>query len=71
MLRAAGHAATAGRTPRNFAIDPTGTFLLTANQDADSVVTFQIDRATGALAATGHVAALASPVCVCIVASPA
>lgn len=67
MLRAAGHAATAGRTPRNFAIDPTGTFLLAANQDTDSVVTFQIDRATGALAATGQVAAIASPVCICIV----
>ena len=29
-----GHEPTLGKTPRNFAIDPTGTFLLVANQDS-------------------------------------
>src|SRR2546421_148318 len=30
LLRSLGHCSTAGRTPRNFAIDATGTFLLVA-----------------------------------------
>ena len=34
-----GHEPTQGKTPRSFGIDPTGRFLLVANQDSDSVVT--------------------------------
>ena len=34
-----GHASTLGRTPRSFGIDPSGRFLLAANQDSDTVVT--------------------------------
>jgi 6-phosphogluconolactonase len=65
-LRPLGHTLTQGRTPRNFAIDPTGTFLLVANQDTNNVVTFRIDPTTGALKATGLIADVPSPVCVCI-----
>ena len=68
QLHSLGHAATAGRTPRNFGIDATGTFLLVANQDTDTVVTFRIDQTTGGLAATDQIASVPSPVCVCIVA---
>jgi 6-phosphogluconolactonase len=71
QLRSLGHVATAGRTPRNFAIDAAGTFLLVANQDTDTVVTFRIDQDTGALAATGQITSVPSPVCVRFVASPA
>ena len=49
--------------PRNFVIDPTGAFLLTANQDTDNIVTFRIDQHTGNLEPTGHVAAVPTPVC--------
>src|SRR3712207_7532134 len=42
-LTLVGHTPTGGKTPRNFAIDPTGAFLLAANQNSDSVVTFRID----------------------------
>ena len=45
---------TQGKTPRNFAIDPSGTFLLAANQDSGSVVTFRIDPSTGRLTSTGN-----------------
>ena len=62
-LRFIQHAATEGRTPRNFAIDPTGTFLLAANQDSDTIVTFRLDQATGRLNPTGYVAEAPSPVC--------
>jgi len=59
-----GHEPSGGRTPRDFNIDPTGTFLLAANQDSDTVVTFRIDQATGKLSATGQVAEVMTPVCV-------
>jgi 6-phosphogluconolactonase len=36
-----------GKTPRDFAIDPTGSLLLVCNQDSDTLVVFRIDRETG------------------------
>jgi DNA-binding beta-propeller fold protein YncE len=63
-LSAKGHQTTGGETPRNFAIDPTGTFLLAANQRSNTVVSFRIDPATGALTPTGHSVAVPAPVCV-------
>jgi 6-phosphogluconolactonase len=54
---------TGGRTPRNFAIDPTGLWLLAANQDSDNVVIFRIDGRTGHLTPTGESVQLSSPVC--------
>ncbi len=35
------HVPTQGKTPRSFAIDPTGKYLFAANQDTDNVVVFQ------------------------------
>ena len=63
-LTALGHTDTEGNNPRDFAIDPTGTFLIVGNQDTDTVVTFRIDRDTGDLEPTGHVANVANPVCI-------
>ena len=62
-LTLVGHQSTLGEAPRNFVIDPTGTFLLAANQDTDTIVTFRIDLETGALEPTGHVATVPTPVC--------
>jgi 6-phosphogluconolactonase len=59
---------TGGKTPRNFAIDPTGSWLLAANQDSDSIVVFRIDQKTGHLNPTGDVFQLPSPVCLKFVA---
>ena len=53
---------TAGECPRNFAIDPTETFLFAENQDTDDVVAFRITDA-GRLEATGARTSLPSPVC--------
>lgn len=52
-----------GRIPRNFAIDPTGTFVLVCNQDTDNIVVFKIDQHTGKLEKVSdfHVP---TPVCV-------
>ena len=55
---------TGGENPRNFGIDPTGTFLLAANQDTGNIVTFRRDSDTGRLAATDAVTKVPSPVCV-------
>lgn len=56
--------ATQGKFPRNFAIEPTGRWLLAANQNSDSVVTFAIDPSSGKLSPTGHSVEIPSPVCV-------
>jgi 6-phosphogluconolactonase len=36
-----------GKTPRDFAVDPTGNWLLVANQDTDSIVPFKLDDESG------------------------
>jgi 6-phosphogluconolactonase len=63
-LTPAGHVPTLGKTPRNFAIDPTGTYLFAANQNSDSIVQFRIDPNSGRLTPTGQVLEVPSPVCV-------
>jgi 6-phosphogluconolactonase len=62
-LAAVGHEPTRGLTPRNFAIDPTGKFVLVANQKSDNIVVFSRDKRTGRLTATGQQAEVPSPVC--------
>jgi len=56
-----------GKTPRNFAIDPTGRYLIVANEDSNNVVTFSIDPTSGKLHPTGNVVTLPSPVCIAFV----
>ena len=58
-----GQESTRGMTPRNFAIDPTGAFLLAANQKSDNIVVFRLDQKTGRLNSTGQLAQVPSPVC--------
>jgi 6-phosphogluconolactonase len=54
---------TLGDGPRNFAIDPTGNFLLVGHQFSNDVVVFKRDKATGLLTDTGKRIELCSPVC--------
>jgi 6-phosphogluconolactonase len=54
---------TQGKTPRHFAFDPTGQWLLAENQDSDSIVVFQVDSKTGRLSPTGQTVSVGSPVC--------
>lgn len=61
------YVSTQGRTPRHFAIDPTGNYLFAANQDSGEIVVFGINRTTGTLAATGAVLKVPKPVCVVFV----
>ncbi|HEU4859045.1 MAG TPA: lactonase family protein [Chitinophagaceae bacterium] len=57
------HQSTLGKTPRNFNIDPTGNFLLVANQNSDEVVIFKRDKQTGLLTDTGKRINVSKPVC--------
>jgi 6-phosphogluconolactonase len=59
---------TMGKTPRNFAIDPTGKFLLAANQESNNIVILRIDPTTGALRPTGEITEVPAPVCIVFVA---
>jgi 6-phosphogluconolactonase len=63
-LKAAGHEARGVKTPRNFAIEPTGRLMLVANQSGQSVMSFHINQDTGALTPTGNSVEVVSPVCV-------
>jgi 6-phosphogluconolactonase len=63
-LTAVGHQSTLGNTPRNFNFDPSGDFLLVANQNSDSIVIFKIDHATGLLEDTGNRIDAGNPVCI-------
>jgi 6-phosphogluconolactonase len=67
-LSLAGHQQTGGRWPRNFALDPSETWLLAANERSDSIVTFRRDPASGMLTPTGQVTETASPVAILFVA---
>jgi 6-phosphogluconolactonase len=53
-LKHIGLEPTRGKTPRNFIIDPTGNFLLVANQNSDSVIIFKRDKTTGLLTYTNQ-----------------
>lgn len=63
-LKAIGHQAMGVKTPRNFAIEPTGKFMLVANQSGDTVIVFRINPSTGELEPTNVSVQVASPVCV-------
>ena len=63
MLTSIGYQSVPGKTPRNFVIDPAGKFLLVANQDSGTVITFRINTDTGLLEDTGIVTKIPSPVC--------
>lgn len=54
---------TLGKGPRNFAIDPTGNYLLVANQTTNNVAIFKINKTSGDLTDTGKSINLCSPVC--------
>ncbi len=60
-----GHQSTYGRGPRHFAFDPTGQYLVVANQDTYSLVTFRVDPGSGELSANETVAQVPTPVCLC------
>ncbi len=66
-LKPVGHFPTMGKNPRFFTVDPSGRFLLAANQDSDSIVVFAINKDTGKLFFTGLEIFVPTPVCIVII----
>lgn len=62
-LAAKGFQSTMGTVPRNFLIDPTGNYLLVANQQSSNIVIFKRDKQTGQLQPTGKELTVPNPVC--------
>jgi 6-phosphogluconolactonase len=56
-----------GRTPRNFALHPSGRAMLVANQDSDTIVRFTLDPRTGMPRPTDTTIELSQPVCLTFV----
>ena len=64
LLAWVGSQPTLGLAPRNFAIDPTGNFLLAANQNSNEIVVFKRNKTTGLLYDTGNRISVGRPVCI-------
>jgi len=58
---------TRGQTPRNFALDPSGHWLIAGNQRSDTLAVFSIDQKTGALTPAGELTSVPSPVSILFV----
>jgi 6-phosphogluconolactonase len=43
-----------GQTPRHFALDPTGAYLVVANQGSDSLTVYTVHPRTGQIRPVGH-----------------
>jgi len=67
LLPAVSHQTTHGKNPRNFTIDPSGTFLLVANQDSNNIITFRINQDTGHLEFAQQKTEVPKPVCLRII----
>ena len=63
-LTTVGHQGTGVKTPRNFAIEPTGKYMLVANQSGGNVIVFHINPSTGELTPTKASVQVPNPVCV-------
>nr|WP_294922911.1 lactonase family protein [uncultured Flavobacterium sp.] len=53
---------TLGKGPRDFAIDPTGNYLLVGHQHTNNIIVFKRDKTTGKLTDSGKKIELCSPV---------
>lgn len=62
-LSPVGYQPVGGKNPRNFIIDPSGNYLLVANQDSDDVIIFKRDTETGLLEQTEEKIDIPMPVC--------
>lgn len=63
-LHLIGKYSSGGMTPRDIAVDPTGQWMLAANQDDNSIAVFSIETSTGELKLM-HTYPVATPSCIC------
>lgn len=69
-IKAIGHQGAGVNVPRNFNIDPSGQWMIVANQAGDSIIVLKIDPKTGQLTPTDQKAEVGSPVCIKFVRQP-
>ena len=62
LLRSRGYVPTMGVEPRNFSPDPSGKWLLVANQESDSIVIFKVDD-DGMIRPSGVTLKVPKPTC--------
>lgn len=62
-LKFVGREKTGIDNPRNFAIDPTGNFVLVANQNSNNILIFKRNQKTGLLTPTNQQIHVDKPVC--------
>jgi 6-phosphogluconolactonase len=67
MLTLVERLPSGGKTPRHFALDPSGKWLWVANQYSNNLSLFQIDPGNGRLVPRSGALEIISPVCVCFV----
>jgi 6-phosphogluconolactonase len=60
-LRFVGEVPTGGDYPRFFTFDPYGRYVYSCNQRADAIVSFRVNRKTGALIHTGQYTPVGTP----------
>jgi 6-phosphogluconolactonase len=61
---------TEGRTPRNFALDLTGKWMIAGHQDGNSAAVFRVDSESGVPKFTGTRVEVGAPVCMRFLAVP-
>ncbi|QRO00222.1 lactonase family protein [Archangium violaceum] len=64
------HVPTRGRWPRHFTLEPTGRYLLVANQRTHDIFCFQRDLETGRLTPVGEALKIPAPVCLLVAPPP-
>ncbi|MFJ3522615.1 lactonase family protein [Pseudomonas sp. NPDC090203] len=62
-LTVTGHASSQGRKPRFMSLTPDGTRLFVANEEDDTILSFNVNPHSGALTSSGQVIETGSPVC--------
>ncbi|HLK18628.1 MAG TPA: lactonase family protein [Bryobacteraceae bacterium] len=60
-LQFVGEQSTGGDYPRSFTFDPSWRFVYSCNQRADAIVSFKVNRKTGALTPTGQYTPIGTP----------
>lgn len=63
QLTYVGNQPVLGKKPRNFMIDPTGNYVLVANQETENITIFKRDAKKGTLTPTGKEILVPTPVC--------
>ncbi len=70
QLRGISEAWVHADSPRSLCLDPAGTFLYSCNQRGDSITSFHLNAASGALTFTGRFEAVGSPAVMTILKRP-